>query len=105
MWVGTGTRLQARKLPADSNQEIVIVSKLENLHLKIANWQKAIDEEPITFEGIKTNHNELKGAIYSLYQEALYARVTDKLSYGLVALIDHVKQYLWNENGIANTTA
>ena len=57
MWVGTGTRLQARKLPADSNQEIVIVSKLENLQLKISNWQTAIEDEPITFEGIKADHN------------------------------------------------
>ena len=73
MWVGTGTPLQARKLPDDSNQEIVIVSKLENLQLKISNWQKAIEEEPITFEGIKTDHYELKGAIHSLYQKALYA--------------------------------
>ena len=55
MWVGTGTGLQARKLPADSNQEIVIVSKLENLLLKISNWQTAIDDEPITFEGIKAD--------------------------------------------------
>ena len=31
MWVGTGTRLQARKSPANSDQEIVISSKLENL--------------------------------------------------------------------------
>ena len=31
MWVGTGTRLQARKLPANSDQEIIISSKLENL--------------------------------------------------------------------------
>ena len=73
MWVGTGTRLQARKLPADSNQEIVIVSKLENLQLKISNWQTAIEDEPITFEGIKADHTVLKGAIPSLYQEALYA--------------------------------
>ena len=73
MWVGTGTRIQARKLPANSNQEIFIVSKLENLQLKISNWQKAIEEEPITFEGIKADHNELKGAIHSLYQKALYA--------------------------------
>ena len=95
MWVGTGTGLQARKLPADSNQEIVIVSKLENLQLKISNWQTAIEDEPITFEGIKADHNVLKGDIHSLYQEALYARVTDKLSYdiiGLVALIDCVKR-------------
>ena len=77
------------------DQEIVISSKLENLQLKISSWQTAIDDEPITFEGIKTDHNVLKGDIYSLYQEALYARVTDKLSYdiiGLVALIDRVKQ-------------
>ena len=111
-WVGTGTRLQARKLPADSNQEIVIVSKLENLQLKISNWQTAIEDEPITFEGIKTDQNELKGAIHSLYQEALYARVTNKLAYdiiGLVALIDCVKQaayrYLRIENRIAIATA
>ena len=57
MWVGTGTWLQARKLPADSNQEIIIVSKLERLHLKISNWQTAIEEEPITFESIKAGHN------------------------------------------------
>ena len=31
MWVGTGTHLQARKLPANSDKEIVISSKLENL--------------------------------------------------------------------------
>ena len=89
---------------------MVIASKLENVHIKIATWQKVIDEDPITFEGIKNDHDELKGAIHSLYQEALYARVTDKLSYdiiGLVALIDLVKQaanrYIRNENRIANT--
>ena len=56
------------------------------------------------FDGINSDHNVLKGDIHSLYQEALYARVTDKLSYeiiGLVALIDHVKRaanrYLINE--------
>ena len=92
MWVGTGTRLQARKLPADSNQEIVIVSKLENLQLKISNWQTAIEDEPITFVA---DHNVFKGDIHSLYQEALYAQVTDKLSYdiiGIVALIDCLKR-------------
>ena len=31
MWVGTGNRLQARKLPANSDQETVISSKLESL--------------------------------------------------------------------------
>ena len=73
IWVGTGTRLQARKLPADRNQEIVIVSKLENLQLKFSNWQTAIEDKPITFEGIKADHSVLKGTIHSLYQEALYA--------------------------------
>ena len=79
MWVGTGTCLQARKLPANSDQEVVISSKLENLQLKMSNWQTAIDDEPITFEEIKADHNALKGYIRSLYQKALYARVTDKL--------------------------
>ena len=53
----------------------------------------------------------MKGDIHSLYQEALYAQVTNKLSYeiiGLVALIDHIKRaanrYLRNEERIANTT-
>ena len=93
--MGTGTCLQTKKLPVDSDQEIVIFSKLESLQLKISNWQTAIDDEPITFEGIKADHNVLKGNIHSLYQEVLYARVTNKLSYdiiGLVALIDCVKQ-------------
>ena len=108
MWYSiTGQKVTSRQY-----QEIVIVSKLENLQLKISNWQTAIDDEPITFEGIKADHNVLKGDIHSLYQEALYARVTDKLSYdiiGLVALIDCVKRaadrYLLNEQRIANTTA
>ena len=80
-----------------------ITSKLENVRIKIATWQKVIDEGLITFD--------LKGAIHSLYQEALYVRVTDKLSYdiiGLVALIDSMERaanrYIRNENRIANTT-
>ena len=77
MWVGTGTRLQ------------------ESVCIKIANWQRVIDKDPITLEGIKNVYDQLKGAIYSLYQDALYARVTDKLSYdiiSLIALIDCVKR-------------
>ena len=107
MWVGTGTSLQARKLPANSDQEIVISTKLESLRLQISTWQTAIDYEPITFDGINADHNVLKGNIHSLYQKALYAWVTDKLSYeiiSLVALIDRVKQaanrYLRNEERI-----
>ena len=63
--------------------------------MKLSTWQTAIDDEPITFDGINTDHSVLKGDIHSLYQEALYARVTDKLSYdiiGLVSLIDQVKR-------------
>ena len=55
-------------------------------------------------------NNVLKGDIHSLYHEALYAHVNDKLSYdiiGLVALIDRVKRaanrYLRNEEQIAST--
>ena len=53
----------------------------------------------------------MKGAIHSLYQDALYAQVTDKLSYDIIsriALIDRVKRaatrYIWNENQLAKTT-
>ena len=103
--MGRGTRLQARKLPANKDQQAFIDSKFEIIRAKIATWQRDIDEEPITLEGIKTEYDELKGSIHSLYQDALYARVTDKLSYdtiSLIALIDHVKQatkrYIRNEN-------
>ena len=95
MWVGTGTRLQARKLPANSDQQAFIDSKFEIIRAKIATWQRDIDEELITLERIKTEYDELKGSIHSLYQDTLYARVTDKLSCGiisLIALIDRVKR-------------
>ena len=92
-----------------ANSEIVILSKLENLSVKISNWQTALDHDPITFDGINTDHNVLKGNIHSSYQEALYARVTDKLSYdviGLVGLIDRIKRaahrYIRNEERNAN---
>ena len=94
MWVGAGTRLQVRKLPANSDLETVITNKFRILQSKIAKWQYLIEYEPITFEGINTDYNVIKGNINSLYQEALYARVTDKLSYdiiGQIALIDRVK--------------
>ena len=54
-----------------------------------------IDEEPIRFEGINAQFISLKGSIHSLYQEALYCRVNDKLSYDIISLIgrlDHVKR-------------
>ena len=43
MWVGTGTRLQARKLPVNCDQEIVISTKLDNFRLKFR-----IDRQPLT---------------------------------------------------------
>ena len=95
LWVGVGTRLQVRKLPANSELETVISNKLETLRSDISHWQYLIDYEPITYEGISTDHNVLKGNINSLYQEALYARVTDKLSYDIISLmglIDRIKK-------------
>ena len=70
MWVGSG---QARKLPADSDKQAIIAAKFESVRIRIATWQTAIDEDPITFEGIKNVYDELKGAIHSLCQEAFYA--------------------------------
>ena len=49
--------------------------------------------------GIKADYNLSKGDIHSLYQEALYAQVPDKLLYDiidLVALIDRVNKQLIN---------
>ena len=111
MWVGTGTRLQARKLPANSEQEIIISNKFEILRAKISKRQASIEFELITVDSINTEHNLLKGNTHSLYQEALYAHVSDKLFYdiiGLVSLIDQVKRaalrYIRNEERIAETT-
>ena len=54
MWVGTGTRLQARKLPANSDQEIIISNKFETLREQISEWQAIIEFELITIDSIKT---------------------------------------------------
>ena len=94
MWVGAGTRLQVWKLPANRDLETVILNKFKVLKTNISKWQQLIEYEPITFEGFYTDSNVLKGDIKALYQEALYTRVTDKLSYdiiGEIALIDPVK--------------
>ena len=64
-WVGTGTRLQARKLPANSEQEIVIANKLEILKSKISEWHTSIEFELITIDGINTEHSVLKGNTHS----------------------------------------
>ena len=87
MWVGTSTRLQARKLPANSEQEIIISNKFEILRAKISKWQASIEFELITIDSINTEHNELKGNTHSLYQEALYGCVSDKLSYDIIGLV------------------
>ena len=60
MWVGTGTRLQARKLPANSEQEIIISNKFEILRAKISKWQASIEFELITIDSINTEQNVLK---------------------------------------------
>ena len=77
------------------NYQLIVIKKLLfHLNLRISTWQTAIDDELITFDGINADHNVLKGDIHSLYQEALFAQVTHKLSYeiiGLVALIDRIK--------------
>ena len=36
MWVGTGTRIHARKLPANSDQQAFLASKFEIIRVKIA---------------------------------------------------------------------
>ena len=66
--MGVGTRLQARRLPAYCDQQAFIESKLEIIRANIATWQRDIDEEPITLEGIKSMHIDMKGSIHSLYQ-------------------------------------
>ena len=109
MWVGTGTSLQARRLPANSelsNKHLLNLNLRSSVQiLPLGSWQRDIDKEPITFVGIKTEYVDLKESIHSLYQEALYGQVTDKLSYDiiiLIASIDRVKKaadrYIRNEN-------
>ena len=72
MWVGTGTRLKVRRLPAGNDQQAFIQSKYESILENIAVWQRDIDEEPITFKGINAQYINLKGSIHSLYQDVLY---------------------------------
>ena len=38
MWVGAGTRLQVRKLPANRDLETIIPTKFRALQAKIADW-------------------------------------------------------------------
>ena len=43
MWIGIGTRLQARNLPVNNELEMVISHKFEILQSDIAHWQHLID--------------------------------------------------------------
>ena len=83
-----------QRSPANSDQDHIISSKLETLREKISAWQSIIKHELSTIDSIKTDHNQLKGEIHSLYQESIYAHASEKLSYdiiGLISLIDQVK--------------
>ena len=74
-------------------------------------WQVKIDGKPIMFEGINAQFIRLKGSIHSFYQEASHSRVTDKISYEIISLIeqiDRVKRatdrYIQTKNRIASTS-
>ena len=84
MWVGTGTRLQTRKLPANSDQEHIVSGKFGSLKERIAEWQSIIEYDLITDDSINADHKRLKGEIHSLYQEAIYACASEKLSYDII---------------------
>ena len=83
-WVGTGTRLQTRKLPANSDQEHIVSGKFGSLKERIAEWQSIIEYDLITDDNINADHKRLKGEIHSLYQEAIYACASEKLSYDII---------------------
>ena len=94
MGVGISTRLQARRLPDNSDRELLITNKLDSLKGEISQWQSIIEYKLITIDSIKIDHKKFKEDIQSLYQESIYAHVTAKLSYkiiGLISLIDCVK--------------
>ena len=95
MWVGTGTGLQVRKLPASIELESSIQSQYDIICGNIAAWQRDIDEEPISIEGIQSQFVSFQGSIHSLYQNALCSRVTDKLSYDIIntiGLLERIKK-------------
>ena len=110
MGVGISTRLQARRLPDNSDRELLITNKLDSLKGEISQWQSIIDYKLITVDSIKIDHKKFKEDIQSLYQESIYAHVPGKLSYeiiGLISLIDRVKnaahRFIRNEERMAET--
>ena len=48
--IGISTRLQARRLPTNSDQELLISNKLDSLKGEISHWQNIIEFELITVE-------------------------------------------------------
>ena len=60
MGIGISTRLQARRLPADSDRELLISNKLDSLKGEISHWQSIIDYDLITVDGVKIDHKKLK---------------------------------------------
>ena len=96
-----------QRSPANSNQEHIMSSKVKILREKISAWQSIIKYELSTIDSIKTDHNQLKGEIHSLYQESIYAHASEKLSYdiiGLISLIARVKdaalRLIRNDKGV-----
>ena len=64
--------------------------KLETLREKISAWQSITKHELSTIDSIKTDYNQLKGEIYSLYQESIYAHAPEKLSYDIIGLVSFI---------------
>ena len=87
-----------------------LVNKFKTLKIKISAWQSVINYELPTIDGIKANHNQLKGEMHSLYQESIYAHASEKLSYdiiGLVSVIARIKgaglRLIRNQEGVNET--
>ena len=96
-----------QRSPANSDQDHIILSKLETLREKISAWQSITKHELSTIDSIQIDHNQLKGEIHSLYQESIYAHASEKLSYdiiGLISLIARVKtaalRLIRNDEGV-----
>ena len=64
--------------------------KLETLREKISAWQSITKHELSTIDSIKTDYNQLKGEIYSFYQESIYAHAPEKLSYDIIGLVSFI---------------
>ena len=56
MGAGISTRLQARRLPIDSDQELLISNKLDSIKGEISHWQSIIDYDLITVDDVRIDH-------------------------------------------------